>query len=281
MQASMVSRSEILAIILSLVLGPLLFLVKLEDPAFITSHSSILFLVATLPIYAYAAYWAFGVRNSLAVPMYRRQALSVGLLTLTIWLTSYAFIILEDSPNLQFAYPFLFITFAIVLLAYFYFTDITMKTSRRSDPLLRDTLYWSKLRIPLWIIVGFTMGSIIGLAAFTVITSNTALLNDFVSGDFQNPVINFINNYLTFVPFVGVIVLPVVAYRAKWDRALRRHFFWLALATAFLLIEIDVDPPGFIILFLALGYFLYRSVRSLAPVSKISERVEGPSKPDQ
>ncbi len=272
-------RSEILAALLTIVPLVIVLPIKRIDPLFVSSNMAILFLVGSLPLYVYAAYWAFDTRRALAVRVYRNQALSTGILTLVLWFSFYAFVTFSNSSNLQLADGVTAIAFSSVLLAFFYFTDVTMRAARRSDPLLRDTLYWSKLRIPLWIIVGFSFGAILGITFYAIATNDLNLLTGINTGAFENFLLNLVFNYFTYIPFVGIIFLPAVAIRAKWDRGLRLYFLWVALVILTYFINTEFNIPGtFILLFLAGGYFLYRASRSLAPISQ-APKLESPNPP--
>ena len=228
-----------------------------------------LILVITVPIYGYAVYWALDTRKALAVRVYRSQALGTGLLALMVWLSYTSIFELSGSPNEQLSQGVTVFAFVALLLALFYFADITVRASRRSDPLLRDTLQWSKVRIPLWLAIAVSFCIILAVVAYGTITNNLAILNDISTGDFGNAAFNIDFNYLIYLPFVGVIPLAVVWFRAKWDRILRRHFLWLIVALVMLFATTFITV-GFIVVFLAAGYFLYRASRSLAPVSRLT-----------
>ena len=150
-----------------------------------------------------------------------------------------------------------------------------MKAARRSDPLLRDTLLWSKIRIPLWAIVLFTLGLIMAVVGYAAITNNTDVLNGINDGTYGNAFFNFDFNYLINLPFIGVVLIAAAAYRAKWDATLRRHFLWLAFGLALYFILFNFNIPGtFAILFLGVGFALYMAAHSLAPVGRMQRIIE-------
>jgi hypothetical protein len=267
----MPDRSELLGAALFLIPAATAALAKLLYPDISPSdpYADAFFLVATLPIFAYAAYWAFITRRALAVRVYRSQALATELLGLTVWFSIFSVFLLSASPDLRVSQGLTTFAFALILLALFYFADVTVRASRRSDPLLRDTLHWSIVRIPLWVGVIISVGGILAVAAYAAITDNLTLLNDFNTGDFGNTIFNFLFNYAYLLPFVGIVPVAVAWHRAKWDATLRRHFLWLTVALVFLFIMTLVNV-GFIEVFLAAGYFLYRAARSLAPMSRLA-----------
>ena len=165
------------------------------------------------------------------------------------------------------------IALGLLLLSIFYFTDATMKAARRSDPLLRDTLHWSRIRIPLWAVVIFSLGVIMAVVGYATVSNNSDVLNGINDGTYGNAFFNFDFAYLFNLPFIGVVLIAAAAYRAKWDTALRRHFLWLAFALALYFILFNFNIPGtFGILFLGVGFTLFMSAHSLAPREQDSEK---------
>ena len=110
-----------------------------------------------------------------------------------------------------------------------------------------------------------------------IVTDNIAILNDSNTGNFGSgafgAAFGFDFNYLVYLPFVGVIPLVVVWFRAKWDRILRRHFLWLIIALV-LLFATTVLTVGFVPALLLASYFFCRASRSLAPVSRFTSEIE-------
>ena len=262
-------RSEILGVCLFLIPAAVAVITRIYGVVVTPDLLTNLILVITAPTYCYAIYWALDTRKALAVRVYRSQALATGLLALMVWLSYTSIFELSGSPNEQLSQGVTVIAFEALLLALFYFADVTVKASRRSDPLLRDTLHWSKVRIPLWLAISVSYGVFLVVVAYGTITNNLAILNAISTGDFGNAVFNIDFNYLIYLPFVGVIPLVVVWFRAKWDRTLRRHFLWLIVALV-MLFATTFLTVGFILVFLAAGYFLYRASRSLAPLSRLT-----------
>jgi hypothetical protein len=272
----MPDRSEVLGIVFLAVPVALVFILNAGAKSFVHANLGILIFLGTFPIFVYGIYWAFSTRSALAVRVYRNQALATGVLGLTLWLSIVTIVLASNSSVPQISDGVTAIAFAALLLGFFYFTDVTMKAARRSDPLLRDTLNWSRVRIPLWALVIIPLGSVMVVAAYASITDDAFLLNGLNTGDFGNVVFNFVFNWFVYISFVGVITIPLVAYRAKWDRAFRRYLVWLGVAVVILFVDFFFTIPGaFLQLFLIGGYFLFRAAKSLAPTSRISKS-EGP-----
>jgi hypothetical protein len=268
----MPSRPVIVGLLLFLIPSALILILKSSTSTFVTANMAVLFLVASLPIYAYSVYWAFETRRALAVRVYRGQALATGILASAVWFSGYAVIVISNSPNPQLNLGVPVIALSLLLLSIFYFTDVTMKAARRSDPLLRDTLHWSKIRIPLWAVVLLSLGVIMAVVGYAAITNNTDVLNGINDGTYGNAFFNFDFEYLINLPFIGVLLIAAAAYRAKWDATLRRHFLWLAVALALYFILFNFNIPGtFAILFLGVGLALFMAARSLVPVGRIQK----------
>ena len=229
--------------------------------------AAVAYFVITIPIYSYAAYWAFGVRHALAVRLYRRQAFGIGVIVLAIWSTN-GISALSGLVSLQIYSALSTLTWYFLLFTVFYWIDASVLASRRSDPLLRDTLYWSKLRIPLWIVDLFAIGATLSVLGYSEITGNVTLLNQVAAGTSNNAILSFIYGFpFVFAVVCGIIFLSAIAVRAKWDRTLRRHFAWFAL---FLLLFFAFVTPIGVIIFLCAGFTLYRSAKSLVPLNRIS-----------
>ena len=283
----MPSRPVVLGLLLFLIPSALILILRSTSAAvaFVSSNMFVLFFVASLPIYAYAAYWAFDTRRAMAVRVYRGQALATGILASSVWFSGYAVVVLSNSPNPQLNTGVPVIALILLLLSIFYFTDATMKAARRSDPLLRDTLLWSKIRIPLWAVVIFTLGVIVMVAGVATITNNSDALNGINNGTYGGALFNFDFNYLINLPFIGVVLIAAAAYRAKWDTTLRRHFLWLAISMGLYFVLFNFSVPGsFGIFFLGVGLTLFMAAHSLVPVSRIQKSSGapgiGPSQPE-
>jgi hypothetical protein len=255
----MLDKPELAAIV-PIVLGLLL-----SVTAFVVLGGNI--LVATVPIVAipvavgmsfiflYAAYWAFGIRRRLAVRLYRNQTLGIGLVAPTFLLAA----LLGTA-----------IAYYLAVIVIFYWIDASILAARRSDPLLRDTFRWSRLRIVPWALSMIGAVTIIGLAVAT---------RDISYGE-TGGTVPLLDNLWTLptilIPILGVVLLPFAARRSK-DSALRRHLIWFGLfgVCQFLVILVAATLGSFsgatyFVGFTLGGYFLYRSARSLVPLNRIS-----------
>ncbi len=272
----MVDRADVTAILL-VVAGSIaaVFFMVFAPESFSSNGSvvaAVAFFVITVPIYSYAAYWAFGVRHALAVRLYRRQAFGIGVIVLAIWSTNGIFA-LSGIVSLQIFSALSTLTWYFLLLALFYWIDASVLASRRSDPLLRDTFHWSKLRIPLWIVDLFAAATALSVLVYSEITGNVPLLNQVAAGTSNNANLNFVYALpLVLAVVCGIIFLSATAVRAKWDRPLRRHFAWFAVFLVFLFGTVGNLPIGPLILLCA-GFALYRSAKSLVPLNRISLEV--------
>ena len=231
------------------------------------SSLSIIFLSLWLLVgglFSYSAYWAFVTRRALQQGLYRRQAWWVGWMAVYfVALTTVLSLLLTFQINVLSINIFGGTLIGAGFVVMFLWIDSTIRVARRSDPLSRDALRWSKLRY-LW---GFiTVGGAIGAVA-TAVNSGISTVAPFGGA-----------------LFFGAIALLVSARRSG-DPTLRRHLKWTGLCI-FLLwlasqlaapisrIPVFADPtlgqsvPFF---FVAVGaYCLYRSARSLVPLGHIT-----------
>ena|SRR2546422_9258026 len=97
-------------------------------------------------IFAYGAYWAFAIRRALASRDYRRQALWLGV-NCIFWIALF-----PDKNIFNNVYNALAVGFyySFLPLLLFAWIDASVRVARRSDPLLRNTLHWNKLRWLTW-----------------------------------------------------------------------------------------------------------------------------------
>ncbi len=245
-------------------------------PAVLASNTlgPVFLLVVSFPIYSYAAYWAFSIRRALAVRLYRNQAFGIGFVVLALYLTIAVFGLIPTTP-LQLYAALTNLIFYFLFFVMFYWLDVSILTAHRADPLLRDTLHWSKLRMPLWIANGFTWGTILVLLIIAEITGNVSILNQLDTGSFNSALVTFVYLFPIAVLICGIILLPAITIRSKWDRTLQRHFMWFTPSYAGLIIIFFFGGPPFpsslrFIVFIVMGYTLYRSAKSLVPMNRIS-----------
>ena len=251
------------------------------------------FFIGTIILFSLAAYEALTVRRALAVSLYRNQALGVGLVAFSFVLSLLSAIITATyfcpsscqssggSFGEPISLPFLYF-FVLVLL---YWVDSSMRAARRSDPLLRNSLHWSRVRIVAWVL---TVGFIVLNSAYVLyLVIATGLPFDAVPN--LPPLFSIIELVPLYVPVaLGATFLPL-GTRRSGDRTLRRHLVWfglfvlLLLATLISFIGLSISVPSdlealrhaivnysaFVALNVA-GYFLYRSGRFLVPLHRIS-----------
>lgn len=242
-----------------------------------------IFIVLTVPIFSYAEYWALSIRHALAVPLYRRQAFGIAVIVLSLWFTIGVFVVVPTTWPLAAYIVLTNYSFYFLFIVLFYWIDASILASRRSDPLLRDTLYWSRIRIPFWIaniIIWAIPLCVIGYAA---VVGDVSLMNELNSGTYPNTpvyqVLRIIYNLPILVLLCGIIYLPAIAIRAKYDRSLRRHFLWFAPTAIGLLLLFfgilgSVGTLGHLLsalVFVLVGYSLYRSAKALVPLNKVTQ----------
>ena len=165
--------------------------------------SALFFAISIFP-FAYPAYWAFDIRRALRIRLYRSQALGIGLVCVAYVAGAF------DSTGTA---------YGIFILVVLYWIDASFRAARRSDPLLRDSLHWSKLRIVFWILTG---GAIVAQT-----TGYFLGYSDFV------PTSNSLGGLLLVLPFFLVpasgVALGTVVARRSGDSNLRKHLAWFAL----------------------------------------------------
>src|SRR3989442_4992398 len=129
--------------------------------------------VLVVGLFSYAAYWAFIIRKALVTGLYRKQALWAG--TMGLYFVSLStFLSIALSFNLttllvNILGGLLISSGFIVLFAWI---DSTVRVARRSDPLLRCTLRWSKLTYFIGVVTVFVAIS----AMLTSIDSGRSLV---------------------------------------------------------------------------------------------------------
>ena len=215
-------------------------------------------LVAVL--FSYAAYWAFTIRRVLVAQLYRRQALWAGGMG-AFFAALYTFVTLTFDSNPGDLWVKIiggaFVSIGFIVI--FFWLDSTIRVAQRSDPLLRDTLHWSKLRYFVGLI---TVGATISALA-TLIYSDMPFLPP-IGGSL----------------FLGGAALLVSAKRSG-DPTFRKHLKWLGLAITLLFfggelwtpvskLNSDLVPAVPYAGFAIAAYCLYRSARSLVPLGRLS-----------
>jgi len=229
---------------------------------------------------SYNAYWAFRIRRALAVRLYRNQALGIGLVAL-FGESEFVIIALAYAYDLQafFTFKLTPLTEALIIsavafeLVLFYWIDASILAARKSDPLLRDTFGWRRLRAPFWVLI------------FASIAVAVALPISAFHGNFSFP--GILSAYSTFlaIMFAGALVLPVAASRSG-DMTLRRNLLWFAFFVGGVFLSgvpsivLSTNVNGVLqanavslslvyLISLAAAFSLYRSVKSLVPLNRL------------
>jgi hypothetical protein len=246
-------------------------------------------------VFIYGAYWAFAIRRALVGRIYRTQALWLGALFIAALIASDA-VLLPLSDNW-------FVTAVVRFLAYgpwpilvvFAFLDSTIPVLRRSDPLLRRIFHWKKLRIVIWCILAFTTlfagyASIYLPACFSTGNTPACISSAMNNSGWLGAVLGFWGS-LYWVDASLVLILGAAALlsgaRRSSDTVLRKSLSWLGLGLlcvpCLVLVSvlegiIGMSYYGMIYSYgivpwnavaILLGYALYRSARSLAPLSRL------------
>jgi hypothetical protein len=209
------------------------------------------FLVV-LVVAAVAGFRALRLRNALFVRVYRDQALGVAIAALATGFTGLINLGNQGSaPTTGNALvDFLFggpLFVGLVFLGLFYMVDSTSRAARLSDPLLRDTLHWRRIRKVLW-----------GLdVLFVLLTYPTGFF--FIIFTFLFPLV------------AGALMFPVLARRTG-DPTLKRNLGWLGVFFVFFFLSAFSFYGNLVVsgvFLIVAGTSLFGSVRSLAPVNKI------------
>jgi hypothetical protein len=223
--------------------------------------------LGVVTLFVYSAFWAFTIRKILVAGLYRRQAFWLGAMGIYFVALS-AFLSVALTLKLSSFYAnilgALIISAGFTLI--FLWIDLTVRIARRSDPLFRDTLRWSKLRYLFWFV---TIGGAVG-AFFTSVSSGFAEATPF-------------GGALLF----GAIALYLSAKRSG-DRTFRRHLSWTALCIFLLWLGSQLQEPlsHFVTdpyltqsltwpLVLGGAYSLYKSARSLVPMGHLKSLETG------
>jgi hypothetical protein len=246
------------------------------------SDNSIVVLFSIIAIgiatgFAYGAYWAYQIRSALVSPLYRNRALWVGAVG-----TFFALLVLSTILIGTFAstnrflslFQFGLTNFGAILV--FGWIDSNVRVARRSDPLQRNTLHWTKLRIFIWgilsiaLVEGLVSAFISDINFFEYHLSSPAALGG-----------AFLRSPFAPAAAFGIVALAVSRRRIS-DITLKRHIKWLVFfvlilvfATRLLEYPSSLSTVGFIgELLLACGaYSLYMAARSLSQLDHLKPNV--------
>jgi hypothetical protein len=238
-----------------------------------------LFWGVAVALYLYGAYWAFAIGRVLTSShLYRRQAYwlgAVGTYFALIWVaTPYTDPFIRPSNALGF---YAAIAFFLGFILIFVRIDVGVRVARRSDPLARDTLHWSKVRLAIWTAITI---DVVVLAIFFV---RSPLGGEPITG-LEN--LGFLGSILAIL-VVGAPAAIIGGLRAR-DVALRKSLGWFGLFSGCVL---TFSEAGYILFVLGVvngfgslgglflvttafqaflplvaGYALYRSATSLVPM---------------
>ena len=233
----------------------------------------VLLSAAVLGVYGYAAYAALSIRRRLSGDTYRRQGLGAAVVVILFGVLTETLILSGVSPTRT---VFALLISWMVAWGVFYWVDASIRAARYSDPILRDTFHWSRLRIFLW--AYSFVGPAFTVAVFLLLVFTSLSILPYLQSPIPSTAILL---GVVFAPFLvtfvsGAVALPIVARRAA-DVQLRRHLLWAALYIAVLL-SLYVVSSFFtgvtyalaqgLVLVIA-GYLLYRSARALVPIYRL------------
>ena len=177
----------------------------------------------------YASYWAFSFRSSFAVGLYRRQAFWLGMISLVFAAVScldyFGAAFYPQSSGLDVVVT---LSQNLTVIVAFFWIDSSVLVGRRSDPLLRDTIKWSRLRFLPWTLM---LGAETLVIGYVVSQASRGTFD--VSGSLP-PLISVSLGVALITPFLSTaIVVPLTASRST-DSVFRTHLRWLGVVVLFL-----------------------------------------------
>jgi hypothetical protein len=225
----------------------------------------------------YAAYWALTIRRRLFVKDYRTQALGLSFVAvyfLVLGVVSFSFPVDSESTGLPITVNALVDTGYLAIILYWIHTTVTV--ARRSDPFERDNLRYSITKY-IWVSI------VVVLVAASLVFNPVGLI---ITAAVPLPPLLLA---LGIAPWAcgaafGAGVLYLSASRSR-DRTIRVHVRWFGSFSLVSLVNIVVggawqegggntgtNGPFFFVFFmggqLLAAYCLYRSAKSLAPMTK-------------
>jgi hypothetical protein len=207
---------------------------------------------------------------------YRKQAAGLFLVSILYALNA----ILPNTATFDVLDPYnllVTLSFPLAFLMIFYWVDSSVRAARLTDPLLRDTVHWSRLRFLIWAInIPAT------LSAFSYAT----YLQFSAGGLPPSPPLLLLATYLApdYVSVGSGAVVLLLVVRRTADKTLRRHLEWFGAYLLFILVFAGLIGNGLSAYSVewsslvggasnaAGSYFLYRSAKSLIPIYEFSER---------
>jgi len=223
---------------------------------------TVLAVLAMALVYGYVAYSAVSIGHTLSDRLYRRQAEGMAAITIIIAALTVGILLVPTSTS-GLIFIAAFSLFYATFIGFYYWIDASIRAARLTDPLVRDTLHWSKLRVGFWAydIGAYIVFFIVGLLSNVTYTTSGS-----------GPILIFILMPLFIMIFAGVIVLPIAAHRSK-DKVLKRHLDWFGVYVIVIMSFVFIWS-GFVnatnlettLVTVAGGYLLYRSAKSLVPL---------------
>jgi len=251
--------------------------------------------VAVGAVFIYGAYWAFTIRRALVGRIYRIQALWLGALFIAALIAADA-VLLPMSNNSVVTAVVSFLAYGPwPILVVFAFLDSTIPVLRRSDPLLRSVLYWRKLRVGILLVLAFSTIFAVYVSIFLPVCLPTANAPACISYAMSNSGqiegdLGLLGGYYwvdaSLVLALGAAALLIGARRSS-DTVLRKSLKWLGVGLlcvpCLVLVSVVEGIMGvsyYAMIYsygivpwnavaILLGYSLYRSARSLAPLNRL------------
>ncbi len=232
---------------------------------------SFIISIIPLPVIAYSAYRVLNIRRALAVRLYRNQALGVFLVAIAYFGYILTFNLYNSLGFTSLAYTTaeVLFSFGFSPLLTFYWIDYSIRTARRSDPLLREVLHWKQLRIAFWVWVGAAFSLLVGVMIIAPSSGAPAL-----------PLFISILSPIFLAAICGLVFLPRAA-RMAGDKRFGKHLLWFGLFIFFILAPlVSIFFIGgwpslftFAISQTIGGFCLYRSIRWLVPLNRLPSPV--------
>jgi len=224
--------------------------------------------------YGYVAYTAIAISRAMSNRVYRNQALGLAAVTmiiveLALWGVFGPSGILTGVAN---AAQLIGVWFAF-FIGFYYFIDVSIRAARPTDPLFRDTLHWTRVRVGFWVYV--ISAAIVFPIAAAFDSYNYGANGSSIPAFFQAGIPTLI------IIISGAVVLPFAIRRSK-DKVLRKQLSWFAVYMAWLVLlyfggsiisffHVTVPIVVTLIIFLAGVYPLYRSATSLVTLYKFEK----------
>jgi hypothetical protein len=225
--------------------------------------------IATVLGYGYTVYATIAIRRKIAGSVYRKQALGLALVATFYCLNA---VLPNYTGTTLDAYALLgALAFPLAFVMIFYWVDSSMTAARLADPLLRDTLHWSRLRLYIWAIN-------ISTTVFPV--SYTVYLQIVTGGIPPTPPLFLLIPFLTpaYLSVGSGALVLLIEVRRIADGTLKRHLEWFGVYLVFIFVFGGLIGNGLGTYSIQLGnlvggasnavasLFLYRSARSLIPI---------------